>query len=158
MVLPALALSFDAARWAMSGWLLLFAVLGLVLIGQDGSGAAQSAAGCRTARSAAFVTWVYVAAFGGPVIPIAGYIMQNGSLPSFLDVFTMYGGPWSVPFEEDTFLLVLSGFLIVTLAAAWAAWLVWHGSRSGGILSLAPLPRRAAGLGGAAPAGRAAAG
>ena len=30
VVLPALALSFDAARWAMSAWLLLFALLGRV--------------------------------------------------------------------------------------------------------------------------------
>jgi len=144
VVLPALALSFDTARWAMSAWLLLFALLGLVLMREDGSAAAQPTAGHRagttSARSAAVVTWVYVAAFGSPVIPNAAYILQNGWLPSFLDIFTMYGGPWSVVFEEGTFLALLTGFLIVTLAAAWAAWLVWHGSRFGGVLSLALLP------------------
>jgi len=144
VVLPALASSFDAARWATAGWLVLFALIGLVLAGQDGPAVRPPTAGhwtgTRSARSAAVVTWVYVAAFGGPVIPNAAYVVQNGSLPSFLGIFRMYGGPWSVPFEEGTFLLLLTGFLIVTLAAAWAAWLMWHGSRSGGVLTLALLP------------------
>jgi hypothetical protein len=148
VVLPALALSFDAARWATSAWLLLFALLGLVLMRTDGSAPGQPTAGnrgrMRSAQSAAVVTWVYVAAFGSPIIPNAAYIVQNGSLPWFLDAFAMYGGPWSVPFEEGTILLLLIGFLMVTLAAAWAAWLVWHGSRLGGALSLALLPVEAA--------------
>jgi hypothetical protein len=148
VVLPALALSFDAARWAMSAWLLLFALLGLALTRDDGSAPGQSTAGnttgTRSARSAAVVTWVYVAAFGSPIIPNAAYVVQNGTLPWFLDVFAMYGGPWTVPFEEGTVLLLLVGFLIVTLAAAWAAWLVWNGSRLGGALSLALLPLEAA--------------
>ena len=148
VVLPALALNFDAARWAMSGWLLLFALLGWVLTREDGSAPVQPTAsyggGIRGAHSAAVVTWVYVAAFGAPIIPNAAYIAQNGTLPWFLDAFAMYGGPWTVPFDEGTVLLLLTGFLIVTLAAAWAAWLVWHGSRSGVVASLALLPVEAA--------------
>jgi hypothetical protein len=62
VVFPALALSFDAARWAMSAWLLLFALLGWVLVRHDGSAPGHAAAGSRTrlrgARSAAVVTWV----------------------------------------------------------------------------------------------------
>ena len=148
VVLPALALSFDAARWAMSAWLLLFALLGFVLTREDGFAPGQPTAGSRSgmssAQSAAVVTWVYAAAFGCPIIPNAAYVLQNGSLPWFLDAFAMYGGPWSVPFEEGTVVLLLTGFLIVTLAAAWAAWLVWNGSRFGGVLGLALLPLEAA--------------
>jgi hypothetical protein len=55
----------------------------------------------------------------------------------------MYGGPWSVPFEQGTVLLLLTGFLVVTLVAAWAAWHVWNGSKSGGVLALALLPAEA---------------
>ena len=148
VVLPALALSFDAARWAMSGWLLLFALLGWVLTGQGGSAPSQGS-GCaptrmRRARGAAVVTWVYAAAFGAPTVPIAAYVAQNGRLPRFLDAFTMYGGPWAVPFDEAEVLLLLTAFLVVTLAAAWAAWLVWNGSRVGGVLALALLPAEAA--------------
>ena len=87
---------------------------------------------------------MYVAAFGAPIIPNAAYIAQNGRLPRFLDAFTMYGGLWTVPFEEGSVLLLLLGFLVVTLAAAWAAWLVWNGSRWGCVLSLALLPVEAA--------------
>ena len=148
VVLPALALSFDAARWAMSAWLLLFALLGFRLTRETGSAPEQPTAGnwsgMRSARSATVVTWVYVAAFGGPSIPIAAYVLQNGSLPRFLDSFAMYGGPWSDPFEQGTIVLLLTGFLVVTLAAAWAAWLVWNGSRLGGVLGLALLPVEAA--------------
>lgn len=128
VVLPTLALSFDAARWAMSAWLLLFALLGFVLTGQDDSAPGQPTVApqtrTRSAQSAAVVTWVYAAAFGAPIIPNAAYVAQNGRLPRFLDAFTMYGGPWAVPFDEGKVLLLLTGFLIVTLAAAWAAWLV----------------------------------
>ncbi len=134
VVVPALALSFDAARWAMSSWMLLFALLGWVMTREDGSAPGQPTAGhqspMRSARWAALVTWVYVATFGAPVIPNAAYIAQNGRLPRFLDAFAMYGGPWTVPFDEGTVLLLLLGFLVVTLAAAWAAWLVWNGSKS----------------------------
>jgi hypothetical protein len=45
-----------------------------------------------SARAAAVLTWTYVAAFGSPVIPNVAYLLQNGTLPAFLDLFTMYGG------------------------------------------------------------------
>ena len=90
------------------------------------------------------MTWVYVAAVGAPIVPNAAYIAQNGTLPRFLDVFAMYGGPWSVPLEEGNVLRLLIVFLLVTLAAAWAAWLVWNGSKFGGVLSFALLPVEAA--------------
>lgn len=146
VVFPALALSFDAARWAMSAWLILFALLGWVLTRGDGSAPGQPAVGhqSKSAQSAAVVTWVYVAAFGAPVIANAAFVAQNGRLPRFLDAFAMYGGPWSVPFDEANFLLLLTGFLVVTLAAAWAAWMVWNGSRLGGVFCLALLPAEAA--------------
>jgi hypothetical protein len=148
VVLPALATGFDAARWATAAWLALFALLGWALTRQDGAArrdpTLEARAPTRSARSAAVVTWVYVAAFGAPTIPIAAYVTQNGRLPSFLDVFTMYGGPWAVPFEEGRILLLLTGFLVVTSTAAWAAWRVWNGSRAGGVLALALLPAEAA--------------
>jgi hypothetical protein len=53
------------------------------------------------------------------------------------------GGPWSIPFEEGKVLLLLTGFLVVPVAAAWAAWHVWNGSMLGGVLGLALLPAEA---------------
>lgn len=94
-------------------------------------------------RAAAVLTWVYAAAFGIPAIPVSVYLLQRGSLPTFMDLFPMYGGPWSSRFEDGTFVVLLIAFLIVTLVAAWAAWLVWNGSKAGAVLSLVLLPLEA---------------
>lgn len=92
------------------------------------------------ARIAAVLTWVYAAGFGLPAIPVARYLLQRGELPTFLDLFPMYGGPWSARLTDRTFVALLISFLILTLVAAWAGWLVWNGSRTGAVLSLVLLP------------------
>lgn len=95
----------------------------------------------RFARIDAVLTWVYAAMFGLPAIPIALYHLQSGGLlPRFLDLFPMYGGPWSERFDPGTFAALLIAFLLVLMAASFAAWLVWRGSRAGAVLSLALLP------------------
>ena len=94
----------------------------------------------NNARTASVLTWVYAAAFGFPTIPVAAYLLQTGRLPTFLDLFPMYGGPWSSEVEDGTFAMLLIAFLIVTLVAAWAAWLVWNGSKAGAVLCLVLLP------------------
>ena len=146
VVLPALAISFAAALWAISAWLLLFAVLGVVLIldadQSDRRPTGPGPAG-RSARAAAVLTWTYVAAFGSPVIPNVAYLLQNGMLPAFLDIFTMYGGPLPVRLSEGSLVAALLVFLVVTLVAAWAAWLVWNGSKVGAIVGLVLLPLEA---------------
>ena len=48
-----------------------------------------------SARAAAIVTWLYAAAFGLPAIPIVVFVVRERALPWFLDLFPMYGGPWS---------------------------------------------------------------
>ena len=146
VVVPALAAGFTAALMATSVWLLLFAVLGLVLIldaDQNDRRPAGYALASKSARAAAVLTWTSVAAFGSSAIPIVGYLVQHGTLPSFLGVFTMYGGPWSVRVQTGTLVLLLLAFLVVTLSAAWAAWLVWNGSKLGAIVGLALLPLEA---------------
>jgi len=92
------------------------------------------------ARIAAVLTWVYAAAFGIPAIPVAAYLLQNGRLPTFLDLFPMYGGPWSSRVDNGSFAVLLVAFLFVILVAAWAAWLVWNGSKAGAVLCLVLLP------------------
>ena len=92
------------------------------------------------ARIAAVLTWVYAAGFGISTIPVALYLAQRGTLPTFFGLFEMYGGPWSSRFSHRTFVWLLIAFLIVAVAVAWAAWLVWKGSRIGGILALVLLP------------------
>lgn len=141
-VLPTLVLSHEAAGWAISAWLLLFALLGLALMrwgGLDRHSPPVERSG-TSARIYAVLTWIYVAAFGGPAIPIAGYLIQNEKLPSFLDVFDMYGGPWAQRVQTGTLVLLLGTFLLVTLGAAWAAWLVRTGSKVGAVLGVILLP------------------
>ncbi len=94
----------------------------------------------KNARIAAVLTWVYAAAFGPPAIPVTAYLLQNGKLPTFLDLFPMYGGPWSLRVEDGTLAILLIAFLGVTLVAAWAAWLVWNESKAGAVISVVLLP------------------
>lgn len=42
--------------------------------------------------------------------------------------------------QPRTFMVLLMAFLIVTLVAAWAAWLLWNGSKAGAVLALVLLP------------------
>ena len=88
-------------------------------------------------RATAIVTWIYAAGFGLSTIPVAIYLRQRGRLPTFFDMFEMYGGPWSARASQGTFELLLIAFLVVMLIVAWTAWLVWNGSTTGAILALA---------------------
>lgn len=91
-------------------------------------------------RAAAVVTWIYAAGFGIPAIPVAMYLDRHGVLPTFANLFPMYGGPWSARLQNATFIVLLMAFLATMLATSWASWLVWRGSRIGAILALALLP------------------
>jgi hypothetical protein len=63
-------------------------------------------------RSASVVTWVYVAMFGLPAVPVGIYLTENGTLPSLWGLFEMYGGPWSSRYPDDR----MTGLLLVFLA------------------------------------------
>ena len=94
----------------------------------------------KAARAAAVVTWVYAAGFGLPVIPVSVYLLSRGRLPTFFDLFPMYGGPWYARREPDKFVALLAAFLGVTGVAAWSARSVWHGRKAGAVVNLALLP------------------
>ena len=97
-----------------------------------------------SAQIAAVLTWVYAAGFGIPAVYVVPYLVRNRELPTFLDLFPMYGGPWSARVEVRALVVLLITFLVLTLVAAWAGWLVWNGSRAGAVLSLVLLPVEAA--------------
>ena len=92
------------------------------------------------AHTFAILTWLYAAGFGISAVPVAAYLLRRGTLPEFFGLFPMYGGPWSSRLGDGPFAILLIAFLIVTLAASWAAWLVWNGSKAGAVLSLALFP------------------
>ncbi len=91
-------------------------------------------------KAAALLTWTYAAMFGLPTIPVAWFLDANGFLPTFQGQFEMYGGPWSGGLQDDTFIKLLFAFFLVTLVAAFLAWLLWRGSKVGVVLSLAWIP------------------
>ena len=95
-----------------------------------------------SARAAAVVTWIYAAAFGIPAIPVAVYLRQRGELPTFYDLFEMYGGPWSSRFDQDVFVVLLIAFLVVVMVAAWLAWLARNGSKNRSRTQPAASPHR----------------
>ena len=92
------------------------------------------------AHTFAILTWLYAAGFGISAVPVAAYLLRRGTLPEFFGLFPMYGGPWSSRLGEGPFAILLIAFLIVTLVASWAAWLVWNGSKAGAVLSLVLFP------------------
>lgn len=99
--------------------------------------------GCPTVtalRAEAVLAWVYVVGFGASTIPVALYLRRHGTLPTFFGLFEAYGGPWSSRHGRRRFTWLLVWFLVVTLAVAWAAWLVWNASWTGAILTLVLLP------------------
>jgi hypothetical protein len=94
----------------------------------------------QTARATAVVTCTYAAGFGLPAIPVAGYLLAHGRLPTFLNLFEMYGGPWSARVDKETFIAMLAAFSGVTAVTAWSGWLLWRGRKAGAILNLALIP------------------
>jgi hypothetical protein len=88
------------------------------------------------ARAGAVITWLYAAGFGLSTIPVAIYLTRRGKLPTFFDLFEMYGGSWSGRVQHSTFVWLLLAFLVVLVTAAVAAWFVWSGSRLGAVVSL----------------------
>lgn len=96
--------------------------------------------GASNAQWAGAMVWLYVACFGLPAIPISMYLLRTGKLPWFLNLFPMYGGPWSASMSTPQLAATLWVFAAVSLLSAFGGWLLWSGQRSGAILSLAILP------------------
>jgi hypothetical protein len=92
------------------------------------------------ARWAAIVCWGYAAAFGLPAVPVAMYLVREGRLPWFGDLFPMYGGPWSDRLTPTEFAGTAVAFLALTVVVAGGARRLWDGHRGGAVLVLATLP------------------
>lgn len=93
-----------------------------------------------SARAAAVVTWVYAACFGLPAVPIAVYVGRRRTLPWFLDLFPMYGGPWWAASRWVVFVCLLIAYFVVMLLVVFAGVKLWRGRRAGAILTFALIP------------------
>ena len=90
-------------------------------------------------KLAAVLLWITGVGFGIPCVLAIRNLLVGRPLPIVMG-FTAYGGG---PFERhgiQTSIPLLIGFLLVLAAEVVAGWLVWNGSRSGAILSIALVP------------------
>lgn len=91
-------------------------------------------------RAAAVLFWIVAAGFGLSAFPAAAHLLEHRELPMTMFGFRAYGGGWFERFSPETFAILLGLFVGVCAVAAFAGWLLWTGSRAGGILTLALLP------------------
>ena len=99
-------------------------------------------------RAAALVTWVYVAMFGVPAVPVAIFLAEKRRLPSLWGLFDMYAGPWSSRFADDRVVALLLVYFGLDLAAVLSGWLLWQMRKAGAVLNLGLLPVEAVFWGG----------
>ena len=84
------------------------------------------------------LTWIYAAAFGLPAIPISAYLVAQDTCPR---LWACSRRTWSVVARRTPNLRrPAGGFPRVTILAAWSAWWLWRGRRSGAVVNLALLP------------------
>ena len=95
-------------------------------------------------RIAAALTVLFALGFALPVPWVIGRLRRTGALPTFFDLFPMYGGPAFARMSHPTFSLLLASFSGVLALDVVAGWLLWKGDRAGAVLTLALVPVEAA--------------
>jgi hypothetical protein len=93
------------------------------------------------ALKASAVLMVLVAAgFGIPAPFVASHFMRERTLPSFMNLFSMYGGGLFDRLSPEVFGVLLGLFTALCALEAYAGWLLWNGERLGALVTLALLP------------------
>ena len=92
------------------------------------------------ARGAAVLLWLIAAGFGLYAFPAAAHLIEHRDLPMTMFGFRAYGGGWFERFSPELFAILLGAFVGVCAVEAFAGWLLWTGSRAGGVLTLILLP------------------
>ena len=94
----------------------------------------------NAARGAAVLLWLIAAGFGLYAFPAAAHLIEHRDLPMTMFGFRAYGGGWFERFSPELFAILLGAFVGVCAVEAFAGWLLWTGSRAGGVLMLILLP------------------
>src|SRR4029453_3005258 len=94
-------------------------------------------------RIAAALTVFVALGFGLPVPWVIGRLRRTGALPTFFDLFPLYGGPAFARMSHTTFSVLLGSFAVVLALDVVAGWLLWRGDRAGAVLTLALVPAEA---------------
>ena len=93
---------------------------------------------------AAALTALFALGFALPIPWVIERLRRTGALPTFFDLFPMYGGPAFARMSHPTFSLLLASFAGVLALDVVAGWLLWKGDRAGAVLTLALVPVEAA--------------
>jgi hypothetical protein len=80
------------------------------------------------------------AGVGIPAPFVASYFLRERMLPSFMDLFPMYGGGLFDHFSPEVFAVLLGLFTALSAIEAYAGWLLWNGEPLGAGMTLVLLP------------------
>ena len=89
---------------------------------------------------AAVLLWLVAGGFGIPAPFVASHLLRERTLPSFMNLFPMYGGGVFDRFSPEVFGVLLGLFTALCALEAYAGWLLWNGERLGALITLALLP------------------
>ncbi|HET7767953.1 MAG TPA: hypothetical protein VFN74_04195 [Chloroflexota bacterium] len=78
--------------------------------------------------------------FGVPAPFVAGRLLREGRLPTFMGLFPMYGGGAFDRWPHTAFVVALGLFAALSALELFAAWLLWQGERLGALMAIALLP------------------
>ena len=91
-------------------------------------------------KVSAALTILTALGFGIPTAYVAVRLLRDGSLPSFMGMFPMYGGGVFERWTHPAFVLMLGAFAAVLALDAFAGWLLWNAEPLGAYISIALLP------------------
>lgn len=94
-------------------------------------------------KVSAALTVLTALGFGVPTAFVAAHLLREGSLPSFMGLFPMYGGGFFERWPHEVFVLLLGAFAAVLALDAFAGWLLWNGEQLGAYITIALLPAEA---------------
>jgi hypothetical protein len=91
-------------------------------------------------RVASALTLLLALGFALPIPWVILRLQRTGALPTFFDLFPMYGGPAFARVSHTTFSVLLASFGAVLVLDLLAGWQLWNGNRAGALLTFALLP------------------
>ena len=91
-------------------------------------------------KVAAVLMWLVAAGFGIPAPFVAAHLVRERTLPSFMNLFPMYGGGMFNRFSPEVFAVLLGVFTALCALEAYAGWLLWNGEGLAALITLALLP------------------
>jgi hypothetical protein len=84
--------------------------------------------------------WLVAAGFGIPAPFVAGHLLRERALPTFIGLFPMYGGGLFERWSVEVFAVLLGVFTALSAFELFAGWLLWQGEPLGALIMIALLP------------------